>query len=72
MVRKAGTRLNKQSFRDEDEQDLSENEDQENENDESCEDAYERVGKFCKYFLEIKAFTDSDGKKKYQANIGMS
>ena len=69
---KAGTRLTKQSFRDEDEQDLSEIEDQENENDESCEDPYERVGKICKYFLEKKAFTDSDGQKKYQTNIGMS
>ena len=61
---KAGTRLTKQSFRDEDEQDLSEIEDQENENDESCEDPYERVGKICKYFLEKKAFTDSVGHKK--------
>ena len=69
---KSGTRLTKQSFRDEDEQDLSEIEDQENENDESCEDPYERVGKICKYFLEKKAFTDSDGQKKYQTHIGMS
>ena len=44
---KAGNRLTKQSFRDEDEQDLSEIEDQENEIDESCEDPYERVGKIC-------------------------
>ena len=61
---KAGTRLTKQSFGDEDEQDLSEIEDQENKNDESCEVPYERVGKICKYFLEKKAFTDSDGQKK--------
>ena len=59
---KAGTRLTKQSFRNKDEQDLSEIEDQEN--DESCEDPYERVGKICKYFLEKKAFTDSDGQKE--------
>ena len=69
---KAGTRLTKQSFRDEDEQDLSENEDQENENNESCDDPYERVGKISKYFLEKKAFTDSDGQNPYQTNIGMS
>ena len=56
---KAGTRLTKQSFRDEDEQDLSEFEDQENE-----EDPYEHVGKICKSFMEKKAFTDSDGHKK--------
>ena len=56
---KAGTRLTKQSFRDEDEQDLSEIEDQENE-----EDPYEHVGKICKSFLKKKAFTDSDGHKK--------
>ena len=59
---KAGTRLTKQSFRDEDKQDLSEIEDQEN--DETCEDPYERVGKICQYFLEKKSFTDSDGHKK--------
>ena len=56
---KAGNRLTKQSFRDEDEQDLSEIEDEENE-----EDPYEHVGKICKSFMEKKAFTDSDGHKK--------
>jgi hypothetical protein len=56
---KAGTRLTKQSFRDEDEQDLSEIEDEENE-----EDPYEHVGNICKSFMEKKAFTDSDGHKK--------
>ena len=61
---KAGNWQSKQSFRDEDEQDLSENENQEIENDESCDDPYERVGTICKYFLEKKAFTDSDGHKK--------
>ena len=69
---KAGTRLTKQSFLDEDEEDLSEIEDQENDNDESCEDPYERVGKICKYFLEKKLSKIVMGKTKYQTNIRMS
>ena len=58
---KAGTRLTKNSFHDEDQK-----------NDESCEDPYESVGKICKYFLEKKLSQIVMGKRKYQTNIGMS
>ena len=57
-LHKAGNRLTKQSFCDEDEKDsdLLENEDEETEIDTSCDDPYERIGQICKYFLEKKTF----------------
>jgi hypothetical protein len=73
-LHKAGIRLTKQSFRDEDEvvPVLLENEDEESESDESGDDSYERIGQIYKNFLEKKAFTAGDGHKNYQTNIGMS
>ena len=64
---KAGTRLTKQLFRDEDEQDISEIEDQEND-----EDPYEHVGKICKSFMEKKLSQIGMGTRKYPINIEMS
>jgi len=65
-LHKAGNRLTRQSFLDEDEEDSEspENEDDKSESGSYIDDPYERIGQIFKYFPERKAFTAVDGLEK--------